>query len=262
MRAGIAATIVLAVGLGAGCSVVPALPLPQPQHEPTLAEAGARLAQRTPCCRDWSELDFAVRLPAEPHRFRFGDPMPVLEIDGQRSYALALRLPAAEKPYAVLFKAELSGRWLRSSYLFAPTAVLLDADLRPLRMVDVPLCESIGLTEATTGAFGQLHIDDPAARYLVVASLASQLAATTYWEQSPAGLGNDVLIGGGAALGVSSPSMAAAGSFQIPHGPAGVLYVGRLTPRYERVLSDAICGKPDAGKGLLKDLRGAFDKQF
>ncbi|GAP65837.1 hypothetical protein MBSD_n1128 [Mizugakiibacter sediminis] len=259
MRAGIAATIVLAAGLGAGCSIVPALP--QPAQEPTLAEAAARLAQRTPCCRDWSELDFDTRLPAEPRRFRFDDPMPVVEIGGQRSYALALRLPASEKPYAVLFKAELSGRWLRSSYLFAPTAVLLDADLRPLRTVDVPLCESIGLTEATTGAFGRLDVDDPAARYLVVASLASQLAATTYWEQSPAGLGNDILIGGGAALGKSAP-MSASGSFQIPHGPAGVLYVGRLTPKYERVLSDAICGKPDTGQGLLKDLRGALGKPF
>lgn len=261
MRAGIAATIVLAAGLGAGCSAVPALPLPQPQKEPTLAEAGAHLAQRIPCCRAWSELDFATRLPAEPRRFQFGEPMPLVEIDGQRSYALALRLPASEKPYAVLFKAELSGRWLRSSYLFAPTAVLLDADLRPLRTVDVPLCESIGLTEATTGAFGRLQVEDPDARYLVVASLASQLAATTYWEQSPAGLGNDILIGGGTALGKSS-SMAAAGSFQIPHGPTGVLYVGQLTPKYERVLSDAICGKPDGGQSLLKDLRGALDKQF
>lgn len=260
MRAGIAATIVLAAGLGAGCSIVPALPLPQAPQEPTLAEAGARLAQRSPCCRDWSELGFHTRLPTEPQRFRFDDSMPVVEIDGQRSYALGLRLPAADPPYAVLFKAELSGRWLRASYLFAPTVVLLDADLRPLRVVDVPLCESIGLTDATTGAFGRVNVDDPRARFMAIASSARQLAATTYWEQSPAGLGNDVLVGGG-ALG-KTPSMASSGSFQIPHGPAGTLHVGRLTPKYARVLDDAICGKPGQGQGLLKDMRDVIRKQF
>ncbi|MCE5234057.1 MAG: hypothetical protein ABFC67_05450 [Mizugakiibacter sp.] len=261
MRSGAALAILLAAGLGAGCSIVPALPLPQAPQEPTLAEAGARLAQRTPCCRDWSELAFRARLPAEPQRFRFDDPMPVVEIDGQRSYALGLRLPAADPPYSVLFKAELSGRWLRTSYLFAPTVVLLDADLRTLRVVDVPLCESIGLTDATTGAFGRVDVDDPRARFMVVASSARQLAATTYWEQSPAGLGNDVLTGGSGTLG-KPPTMASSGSFQIPHGPAGTLHVGRLTPKYARVLDDAICGKPGQGQGLLKDVRDVIRKQF
>jgi hypothetical protein len=211
-----------------------------------LTAARDALAKATPCCNHFSDFDFAQTLPARPKRFTIGPELPMADFNGNRSWFLAFRLPDdATLPYQVLLKSVLTGRWLHTSYLYAPTIVLLDAGFRPLHTEDVQLCEYIGWTQTTSGAFGHFGIDDPTARYLVVYSSGSQLAGSTYWEQSPAAFSAEAPV-----------KMASTGSFQIPHGPNGTLFVGMLTPRFQKVIDGAICGKPkEHATGVLSTLR-------
>jgi hypothetical protein len=211
-----------------------------------LAAARDALATGTPCCNHFSEFDYQQPLPPKPKRFTIGPDLPMADFNGNRSWFLAFHLPdAAAPPYQVLLKSELTGRWLHTSYLFAPTGVVLDAGFRPLRTEDVQLCEYIGWTQATSGAFGHVSIDNPAARYLVVYSSGNQLRGSTYWEQSPAAFSAEAPV-----------KMVSTGSFQIPHGPDGTLSVGLLTRHYRKVIDDAICGKPgEKTGGVLSTLR-------
>lgn len=221
----------------------------QPGHEESnsLDHARAALSKADLCCMHFSQFDFSHSLPDHLKRFSIGPKQPVADFDGSRSWFLAFQLPQqATLPYGVLFKSTLAGRWLHHSYLFAPSVVLLDASYRPLRTKDIELCEYMGWTSATSGAFGHIKVTNPAARYLVVYSSGAQLAGSTYWEQSPT------------TFSANQPvNMASSGSFQIPHGPNGVLYVGKLTDRYRKTIDNAICGKPDpdAGDGLFSELR-------
>ena len=69
-------------------------------------------------------------------------------------------------------KSALNGRWLHASYLFAPTVVLLDEGFQPIRSEDIGLCEHMGWSDETTGAFGSVEITNKKARYLLVYSSA------------------------------------------------------------------------------------------
>ena len=224
-----ALTLTLLLGACAHAVRLPAFnAVPPPSREDALKQVQAA----TPCCKSWDELPFDHALPARPVDYQFDRGSPVAELDGQHTHFLDFVLPPWHAPYRVLFKAEPSARQLQSSYLFAPTATLLDAQFKPLRSEDVKLCEYIGWRPSQSGAFGSIRVDDKRAKFLVITTSAAQLKATTYWEQSPAGFSSDVM------------SPASSGDFSIPHGPDGALSVGLLSREDEGTVSDAICGKP------------------
>lgn len=234
--------------LKTGCSLVLLALLAACAHAPLTAsaappsrdEALKRLQADTPCCKSWSELPFHHALPQEPRDYSLEASSPVAELDGQHTHFLTFVLPAFDKPYRVLFRSRPSARHLGSSYLFAPTVTLLDAQFKPLHSEDVKLCEYIGWRPSLSGAFGSITVDDAQAKYLVITTSAAQLKASTYWEQSPAGFSSDV---------AAPPS--SSGSFTIPHGPDGELAVGKLTASYRGAVDNALCAQPKKGT-LLK----------
>ena len=228
-----------------------ALPALAAAPPPSRDQAIKRLQSATPCCKSWGALPFKTALPDRPKDYLFDANSPVAELDGERTHFLTFVLPDFDKPYRVLLKAEPSARHLQSSYLFAPTVTVLDAQFNPLRSEDVKLCEYIGWRPALSGAFGSFSVDDSHAKYLVITTSPAQLKATTYWEQSPAKFTSDVF----------SPP-ASTGSFSIPHGPDGPLSVGMLTPQYRSAVSDALCEKPKSGSGLLPQLRHSINNRF
>ncbi|NII09241.1 MalM family protein [Oleiagrimonas sp. C23AA] len=240
-------TVALALALSA-CASSPLAPPKQDGNSNMSRQAVLKKLAKTPtCCGSFADFDFQKALPPKLKRFRIGPGDPVADFNGSRSYFLPLKLPTDKKtPYKVVFKSKLTGgRWLQASYLFAPTVVTLDARFRPIRTEDVQLCEYMGWTDATSGAFGSFTVQDPMARYLVVYSSGQQQNGSTYWEQSPTSYSAE-----------NSVQMTAKGSFQIPHGPNGVIYIGQLTDRYRSVLENAICGKPKpTGKGVFSTLR-------
>jgi len=223
---------------------------PGDEETASLNHARQALATAELCCTQFSQFDFSKALPDHPMRFPINDKLPVADFGGSRSWFLAFHLPddIGRQPIDVLFKSRLSGRWLHHSYLFAPSVVVLDDAFVPLRIEDIQLCEYMGWTHATSGAFGHFTIKDPAARYLVVYTSGTQLSSSTYWEQSPT------------AFSANAPvQMTTSGSFQIPHGPNGVIYVGKLTDKYRKSVENAICQKPSTqGDGVLSTLRKAF----
>ncbi|HET7267390.1 MAG TPA: MalM family protein [Oleiagrimonas sp.] len=231
-----------------------ALPLQgggQPGDDETLSLEHARkaLTEAELCCTRFSQFDFSQALPSKPEPFTMGPKRPVADFNGARSWFLAFHLPPDMKlPYGILFKSTLTGTWLHHSYLFAPSVVLLNAAYQPLRVKDVQLCEYMGWTRATSGAFGHITVKNPDARYLVVYTSGNQLGSSTYWEQSPT------------AFSTTAPvQMASSGDFQITHGPNGELYVGKLTDQYRQTVEDAICGKPDdSGDGVISVLQRAL----
>lgn len=211
-------------------------PLTASAPPPSREDALKQLQADTPCCKSWSELPFHHALPKKPREYSIEASSPVAELDEQHTHYLTFVLPAFDKPYRVLFRARPSARHLGSSYLFAPTATLLDAKFQPLRSEDVKLCEYIGWRPSLSGAFGSLAVDDARAKYLVLTTSAAQLKDSTYWEQSPAGFSSDV----------SAPP-SSSGSFTIPHGPDGELAVGKLTHSYRRAVDNALCARPKQG---------------
>lgn len=211
-------------------------PLTASAPPPSRDEALKQLQADTPCCKSWSELPFHQALPKSPHDFEFEAGSPVAELDGQRTHYLTFVLPQFHEPYRILFRARPSARHLGSSYLFAPTVTLLDAQFNPLHSEDVKLCEYIGWRPSLSGAFGSVTVDNARAKYLVITSSAAQLKASTYWEQSPTGFSS----------GVAQPP-SSSGSFTIPHGPDGDLAVGKLTHSYRSTLDNAICAAPKQG---------------
>ena len=171
----------------------------------------------------------------------------VANLNGTHSYFLAFRLPTDLKvPYKIAMKSALNGRWLHASYLFAPTIVLLDEGFQPIRSEDIGLCEHVGWSDETTGAFGSVKIANKNARYLLVYSSAEQQTGKTYWEQSPASFSTTSAV---------SLKMNSAGSFSIPHGPDGSLWIGIMNTTYEKAIDSAVCGKAADGDGLLNTLR-------
>jgi len=221
---------------------------PPEDSSTALEQAKATLQQATPCCSSYADFSFQTLLPWEPKRFELGPGSLVASINGDRSYFLSFRLPPDSKlPYRIAIKSELNGRWLRASYLFGPTVTLLDEAFQPISSEDVTLCEHMGWTSETTGAFGSVKVTSKQAHYLVLYSSAKQQAGNTYWEQSPAAFSAEAPV-----------KMAAAGSFTIPHGPDGSVWVGLMNSTFADAVDSSICGKAAKGDGVLNTLRTAL----
>ncbi|WP_449425623.1 hypothetical protein [Rhodanobacter lindaniclasticus] len=125
------------------------------------------------------------------------------------------------------------------------TIVLLDDGFQPIRFDDIRLCEHMGWSDETTGAFGSFKIGSDKAHYLLVYSSADQQSGKTYWEQSPASLTTTT---------AATLQMNSTGSFSIPHGPDGSLWIGMMNSTYQKAINSAVCGKAPHGDGLLNDL--------
>ena len=239
----------------AGCHSAKVL-LP-PNLRPPSKDAGnaLKLAQQqlqnaTPCCSSFADFSYRSMLPWQPQKFTLGNGSMVANLDGTHSYFLAFRLPTAVKlPYRIAVKSELNGRWLKESYLFAPTIVLLDSGFQPILSKDIGLCEHMGWSDETTGAFGSLKVDDKRARYMLVYSSAEQQSGKTYWEQSPTSIAN---------TSAATLQMSSSGSFSVPHGPNGSLWVGMMNTTYAKTIDAAICQKASEGDGVLNSLRTAL----
>lgn len=238
--------------LASGCHSVKALVPPNlrpPENgNGSLDQAKQALQQATPCCTTFADFSYQDALPWQPKKFALGPGSMVANLNGDRSYFLSFSLPReSQLPYRVAVKSELNGRWLRASYLFAPTLVVLDDAFQPIDSKDVSLCEHMGWTDATTGAFGSVDITDKRARYLVLYSSAKQQSGSTYWEQSPAAFSAEAPV-----------KMAAAGTFKVPHGPDGTVWIGMMDKTYQDAVNNAICAKPEQGNGVLSTLREAL----
>lgn len=243
------------VVLLAGCHnakvfIPPNLRPPSKNTGDALKLAQQKLLQATPCCSSFADFSYRSMLPWQPQKFTLGSASMVANLNGTHSYFLAFRLPADVKlPYRVALKSELNGRWLHASYLFAPTIVMLDEGFQPIHSEDIGLCEHMGWSDETTGAFGSIKVDNAQARYLLVYSSAEQQSGKTYWEQSPASISN---------TSAATLQMNSTGSFSIPHGPDGSLWVGMMNKTYEKTIDNAICKKASQGTGVLNTLRTAL----
>lgn len=246
------ALLLLVALLMGGCHTAKKL-IPPNLRAPTenanaLDAARKQLHDATPCCTSYADFSYQTRLPLRPKKFELGPGSSVVSLNGVHSYFLAFELPVDTKlPYRVALKSELHGRWLHNSYLFAPTVTVLDAGFQPVSSKDVPLCEYMGWSSASTGAFGAITIKNPQARYLVIYSSAGQQRGGTYWEQSPAAFSADAPV-----------KMASAGSFSIPHGPDGTLWIGLMDDTYANAVDSGVCGEPKSGNGLLDTLKTAI----
>jgi maltose operon protein len=229
-------------------TLVPPNLRPPEDSNSSLDQAKATLQQATPCCTTFADFSFQNTLPWQPKKFVLGPGSMVANLNGERSYFLAFALPRETQfPYHIAFKSELNGRWLRASYLFAPTAVVLDDAFQPINTQDVGLCEHMGWTDESTGAFGSIEVTDKRARYLVLYSSAKQQSGSTYWEQSPAAFSAEAPV-----------KMAAAGTFKVPHGPDGTVWLGMMDKTYKDAVDNAICAKPEQGNGVLSTLRNVI----
>ncbi len=248
--AAIAAAFSAAVLLS-GCHAAKVL-IP-PNLRPPAEDAGdplklaqMQLQQATPCCSSFADFSYRSLLPWQPQKFTLGSGSMVANLNGTKSYFLVFRLPTEVKlPYRVAVKSELNGRWLHTSYLFAPTVVLLDDGFQPVRSDNIQLCEHMGWSDDTTGAFGSFSVDSKDAHYLLVYSSAEQQSGKTYWEQSPASISTTT---------AATLKMSSAGSFSIPHGPDGSLWIGVMNSAYQKAIDSAVCGKPSSGQGVLNEL--------
>lgn len=245
----LATALVAAAVMVGGCHSVKTLVPPNlraPEDaQKSLDQAKKQLQQATPCCTNFADFSYQNTLPWQPRKFVLGPGSMVASLNGERSYFLAFALPRETQfPYRIAFKSELNGRWLRASYLFAPTIVLLDEAFQPINSQDVGLCEHMGWTDETTGAFGSVEVTDKRARYMVLYSSAKQQSSNTYWEQSPAAFSAEAPV-----------KMAAAGTFKVPHGPDGTVWIGMMDKTYKDAVDNAICAKPTQGNGVLNTLR-------
>ena len=226
--------------------IPPNLRPPEEKAGDALKLAQQQLQQATPCCSSFADFSYRSLLPWQPQQFTLGSASMVANLNGTKSYFIAFRLPTEVKlPYRVAVKSDLNGRWLHASYLFAPTVVLLDDGFQPLRSDDISLCQHIGWSNDTTGAFGSFTVDNKQARYLLVYSSAKQQSGKTYWEQSPTSFSSNT---------AATLKMNSAGSFSIPHGPDGSLWIGMMNSAYKKAIDSAVCGKPPSGAGVLEDL--------
>lgn len=253
--------LVLATGvLLAGChtvkNLVPPNLRPPENTEDPLKQARQRLLEATPCCTSFADFSYQNLLPWQPQPYTLGSGSSVANINGTHSHFLAFRLPEGVRlPYRVAFKSELNGRWLKSSYLFAPTVVLLDSGFQPIGSPDdVSLCEHMGWTDASSGAFGAYTIHSKRARYLLIYSSADQQKGKTYWEQSPSAFSTQ----GTTLSATSTLDMGSSGSSSVPHGPDGTIWVGMMDSTYAKAVDNAICKKPQSGDGVLNTLRTAL----
>jgi hypothetical protein len=251
-----AAALACAVLLG-GCHSVKALipPTLLPPPEDTAAAlklAKQQLQQASPCCSSFADFSYQNMLPWQPQKFTLGSGSMVANLNNAHSYFLAFRLPDnAKLPYRIALKSELNGRWLHSSYLFAPTIVLLDAGFQPIGTDDINLCEHMGWGNETTGAFGSAEVSSDKARYVLVYSSAAQQSGKTYWEQSPTAFSTT-------ASTPTTVQLDNTNSFSVPHGPDGTIWVGMMNKTYAKAVDNAICKKPAPGDGVLNTLRATL----
>ncbi|HJR12098.1 MAG TPA: hypothetical protein VJ823_11910 [Rhodanobacteraceae bacterium] len=258
--AALASTLILL----AGCTHAAKLPLLgglDSAPPPSRKAAMQALKDATPCCSAWADLPYHDTLPAEPRAFQLDKFSPVADIDGNHTHFLTFVLPKYKKPYRVVFQAQPSARRLGSSFLLAPTVTLLNADYKPISSTDVPLCVYINWRPSMSGGFGAVKVDDPDAQYLVVTTSQKQLAATTYWAQSPTSF-NDVNMPAASPLaGITQAAPVTRGNFNVAHGPEGTLYLGKMTPAYASAVDNGLCKKPAAGAGLLPEIRHALQNR-
>ncbi len=257
LRPAIFAATVLLLG---GCSHATKLPLISSLNldatpPPSRAAALELLDKATPCCHAWGDLPFHDALPDEPRAFTLDKFSPVADLDGGRTHFLTFVLPKYKKPYRVVFQAQPSARHLGNSFLLAPTVTLLNADYQPLSSADVSLCVYINWRPSMSGGFGAVTVDNPNAQYLVVTTSKEQLAATTYWAQSPTSFSNINVPDASALAAIKSSAPVSKGAFKVPHGSEGTLYLGKMTPAYASAVANGLCGKPSAGPGLLPQLK-------
>ncbi|MGH8234833.1 MAG: hypothetical protein ACREPU_11675 [Rhodanobacteraceae bacterium] len=216
---------------------------------------------KTPCCHAWADLPFHDVLPEAPHAFTVDRFTPVAVLDGERTRFLTFVLPRYKKSYRVVFQTQPSARHLGNSFLFAPTVTLLNANYEPISKNDVSLCVYINWRPSMSGGFGAVTVDNPNAQYLVITTSKKQLAATTYWAQSPTSF-SDVNVPSASALASIKPATpVTSGSFNVPHGPEGTLYIGKMTPAYADAVDNGLCGKPKSGAGLLPELKRSFQNR-
>lgn len=246
----------------AGCAQAVKLPVLGAALEttppPSRDAAMQRLKEATPCCHAWSDLPFHDALPDQPREFTFDKFTPVADLDGGHTHFLTFVLPPYKKPYRVVFQAQPSARHLGNSFLLAPTVTVLNADYQPLSTTNVALCVYINWRPSMSGGFGAVKIDNPNAQYLVVTTSKQQLAATTYWAQSPTSFSNVNVPSASPLAGIRSAAPVTSGDFQVAHGPEGTLTLGRMTPAYASAVDNGLCGKPTVGAGLLPELRHAL----
>ncbi|HEX5961916.1 MAG TPA: hypothetical protein VFY97_11800 [Rhodanobacteraceae bacterium] len=259
----LAASAIIALLL-AGCTHALKLPLlgsldatPPPSRDAAMD----RLKTETPCCHVWADLPFHEALPAEPREFTIDKFSPVADLDGERTHFLTFVLPKYKQPYRVVFQTRPSARHLGNSFLLAPTVTLLNANYQPLSSTDVSLCVYINWRPSMSGGFGAVEIDSPNAQYLVVTTSPKQLAASTYWAQSPTSFSNINVPSASALASIKPSAPVTSGSFDVPHGPEGTLYLGRMTPAYASAVDNGLCGKPETGPGLLPELRNALQNR-
>jgi maltose operon periplasmic protein len=241
-----AAAIFLSGCHAARVLIPPNLRSPAEDAGDPLKLAQLHLQQATPCCSSFADFSYRSLLPWRPQKFTLGRGSMVANLNGTKSYFLAFRLPTEVKlPYRIALKSELNGRWLHTSYLFAPTIVLLDSGFQPVQSKDIQLCEHMGWSDETTGAFGSFSVEQKDARYLLVYSSGEQQSGKTYWEQSPASISSTT---------AATLKMGSSGSYSIPHGPDGSLWIGIMDSAYKKAVDSAVCGKPSSGNGLLNEL--------
>ena len=245
----------------AGCTHVVKVPLfsvldntPPPSRDVALQH----LKDATPCCHVWAELPFDDVLPDEPREFTLDKFSPVADLDGERTHFLTFVLPKYKKPYRVVFQTQPSARHLGNSFLLAPTVTVLNAGYQPISSTDVPLCVYINWRPSMSGGFGAVTIDDPNAQYLVVTTSKKQLAATTYWAQSPTSFSSVNVPSASAFSGIKPAAPVTSGSFNLKHAPEGTLILGKITPAYASAVDNGLCGKPAKGNGVLPELRRAL----
>jgi maltose operon protein len=250
----IIASLAFAVLLG-GCHtakilIPPNLRPPSEDSADSMKLATKKLQDASPCCSSFADFSYETMLPWQPQKYVMGVGSMVANLNGTHSYFMAFRLPENVKlPYRIAVKSELTGRWLHASYLFAPTIVLLDDGFQPISSDDLGLCEHMGWSDETTGAFGSFSVSSPKARYLLVYSSAAQQSGKTYWEQSPVSV---------STTSATSLQMNSAGSFSVPHGPDGSVWVGMMNKTYAKAVDSAICKKAPEGNGVLNTLRTAL----
>lgn len=248
----------------AGCShavKLPLLPTIDNTPPPSRDAAMKLLDDKAPCCRSFADLPFHDALPSQPREFTIDKFSPVADLDGERTHFLTFVLPKFDKPYRIVFQAQPSARQLGNSFLLAPTATLLNADYQPLSSTDVALCIYINWRPGMSGGFGAVKVDSADARYLVVSTSRKQLAAKTYWSQSPTSFSTINVPSTSGFTGIQPSTPVTSGSYDLPHGPAGSITLGKMTAAYAEAVANGMCKKPTKGAGLLPELRSAIHQR-
>ncbi|MGH8161050.1 MAG: hypothetical protein ACRESR_02635 [Gammaproteobacteria bacterium] len=244
---------------------VPLLPVTLPafggEAPPSRDQVMQRLKTKTPCCHAWSDLPVHNTLPDEPREFTIDKFSPVAILDDNPTHFLTFALPKYKKAYRVVFQTQPSARNLGSSFLLAPTVTLLDANHEPISRTDVPLCVYVNWRPSMSGGFGAVKVDNPNAQYLVVTTSKKQLAATTYWAQSPTSFSSVNVPSASAFASIKPATPVTSGSFKVAHGPEGTLTLGKMTPAYAAAVDNGLCGKPAKGSGLLPELKRSFQNR-